>query len=379
MGDLTGLFKGIVGLADWRPWVMFLIGGILIFLAIKKKYEPMLLLPIGFGAILANIPSSAVIDGEHGFLNLMYEVGIKTELFPLLIFIAIGAMIDFTPIFKNPFMMFFGAAAQLGIFLTMLMAICFGFDIAESAAIGIIGSADGPTSIFVSNTLLPNIEHRGLVAAIAVAAYSYMALVPIIQPPIIKLLTTKKERQIKMTYTDKPVPKWILIVFPIAVTLISGIFAPVSLSLVGTLMFGNLIRECGVLEKLSQTAQNELANLVTLFLGITVGSTMTAENFLNLETIKVLGMGLLAFAFGTASGVIFAKIVNLFRKEKINPMIGAAGVSAFPMSARVVQKVASEEDPNNFILMQAISANVSGQIGSAIAGGIIISLVAMFI
>lgn len=371
------LFKGFMGLASWKPWAMFLIGGILIFLAIKKKYEPMLLLPIGFGAILANIPHSSVI-GEEGFLGIMYNVGIATELFPLLIFIAIGAMIDFTPIFKNPFMIFFGAAAQLGIFLTMLMALFFGFDVAKAAAIGIIGSADGPTSIYVSNTLLPNINDRGLVAAIAVAAYSYMALVPIIQPPIIKLLTTKKERQIRMVYTDKPVPKWILIVFPILVTLISGIFASESLSLVGTLMFGNLIRECGVLEKLSETAQNELANLVTLFLGITVGSTMTADNFLRVETIMVLGMGLLAFAFGTASGIIFGKIINLFRKEKINPMIGAAGVSAFPMSARVVQKVASEEDPNNFILMQAISANVSGQIGSAIAGGIIILLVGMF-
>lgn len=367
------LFKGLWGLADWRPWVMFLIGGILIFLAIKKKYEPMLLLPIGFGAILANIPFSSVL-GEEGFLTKMYEIGIKTEIFPILIFIAIGAMVDFTPIFKNPFMIFFGAAAQMGIFLTMIMAVCFGFDIAEACGIGIIGSADGPTSIYVANRLAPN-----LLSAITVAAYSYMALVPIIQPPIIKLLTTKKERQIKMVYADKPVSKGILIMFPIVVTLISGIFAPMSLSLVGPLMFGNLIRECGVLEKLSAAAQNELSNLVTLFLGITVGSTMTAENFLKLETIMVLIMGLIAFGLGTASGVLFGKFINLFRKEKINPMIGAAGVSAFPMSARVVQKLATEEDPNNFILMQAVSANVSGQIGSAIAGGIIISLVAMFI
>ena len=283
-------------------------------------------------------------------------------------------MIDFTPIFKNPFMIFFGAAAQMGIFLTIIMAILFGFGVKEACGIGIIGSADGPTSIIVANALAPN-----LLASITVAAYSYMALVPIIQPPIIKALTTKKERMIRMEYLDKEIPKYILIVFPIIVTLVSGILAPMSLSLVGPLMFGNLIRVCGVLEKLSASAQNELANLVTLFLGITIGATMKAETFLQLDTIKVLLMGLAAFAFGTASGVLFAKFVNLFTKEKINPMIGAAGVSAFPMSARVVQKIAHEEDPNNFILMQAISANVSGQLGSAIAGGVLISIVSMIV
>jgi len=362
-----------IAMPTWQQLVMFLIGGILIWLAIKKQYEPMLLLPIGFGAILANIPNSAIV-GEEGFLARMYEIGIKTEIFPILIFIAIGAMIDFTPIFKNPFMIFFGAAAQMGIFITIIMAILFGFGVEVACGIGIIGSADGPTSIFVANRLAP-----GLLSSITVAAYSYMALVPIIQPPIIKALTTKKERMIRMEYLDKEIPKYLLILFPIIVTLVSGILAPMSLSLVGPLMFGNLIRVCGVLEKLSNSAQNELANLVTLFLGITIGSTMDAGTFLQLDTIKVLLMGLAAFAFGTASGVLFAKFVNLFAKEKINPMIGAAGVSAFPMSARVVQKIAHEEDPNNFILMQAVSANVSGQLGSAIAGGILISIVYMFV
>ena len=366
------LLKGFTGLT-WQAGVMFLIGGLLIFLAIKKQYEPMLLLPIGFGAILANIPHSAVV-GEEGFLSIMYNVGIKTEIFPILIFIAIGAMVDFTPLLKNPFMIFFGAAAQMGIFLTVLLAILLGFNIYEACGIGIIGSADGPTSIYVANRLA-----RDLLPAITVAAYSYMALVPIIQPPVIKLLTTKKERQIRMEYTEEPAPKWLLILFPIVVTLVSGIIAPMSVSLVGLLMFGNLIRVCGVLEKLSLAAQNELSNLVTLLLGITIGSTMTADAFLRPQTIMILFMGLLAFVFGTATGVIFGKVVNLFVKKKINPMIGAAGVSAFPMSARVVQKLASSEDPNNFILMQAVSANVSGQLGSAIAGGCIIAIAQLFV
>ena len=372
MQQLLNEITGISGLT-WQAGVMFLVGFVLIYLAIKKQYEPMLLMPIGFGAILANIPFSAVL-GEEGFLSRMYEVGIKTEIFPILIFIALGAMVDFSPIFKNPFMIFFGGAAQFGIFLTLLLAIAFGFDVRQACAIGIIGSADGPTSIVVATRLA-----RDLLPPITVAAYSYMALVPIIQPPVIKLLTTKKERAIRMEYADKEVPKWILIVFPILVTLIAGIIAPPSLTLVGTLMFGNLLKESGVVERLSNTAQNELANLVTLLLGITIGSTMTADKFLRVETLMILGMGLLAFVFGTASGVIFGKIVNIFAKEKINPMIGAAGVSAFPMSARVVQKIAHEEDPTNFILMQAVSANVSGQLGSAIAGGILIALAGIII
>lgn len=369
------LLKGFTGLT-WQAGVMFLIGGILIFLAIKKQYEPMLLLPIGFGAILANIPFSAVIgtESEPGFLKIMYNVGITTELFPILIFIAIGAMVDFTPLLKNPFMIFFGAAAQMGIFLTILLAIFLKFDISEACGVGIIGSADGPTSIFVANRLA-----RNLLPAITVAAYSYMALVPIIQPPVIKLLTTRKEREIRMEYAEEPAPKWLLILFPIIVTLVSGIIAPMSVSLVGLLMFGNLIRVCGVLEKLSLAAQNELSNLVTLLLGITIGSTMTADAFLRPQTLMILFMGLLAFVFGTATGVIFGKIVNIFAKKKINPMIGAAGVSAFPMSARVVQKLAHDADPNNFILMQAVSANVSGQLGSAIAGGCIIAIAQLFI
>lgn len=369
------LLKGFTGLT-WQTGVMFLIGGILIWLAVKKQYEPMLLLPIGFGAILANIPFSAVIGTaeEPGFLKIMYDIGITTEVFPVLIFIAIGAMVDFTPVLKNPFMIFFGAAAQMGIFLTILMAIGLGFNIFEACGIGITGSADGPTSIYVANRLAPL-----LLPAITVAAYSYMALVPIIQPPVIKLLTTKKERQIKMEYVEEPAPKWLLILFPIIVTLVAGIISPMSVSLVGLLMFGNLIRVCGVLEKLSSAAQNELSNLVTLLLGITIGSTMTAESFLRPQTLMILFMGLCAFIFGTATGVLFGKIANLFLKKKINPMIGAAGVSAFPMSARVVQKIAHDEDPSNFILMQAVSANVSGQLGSAIAGGCIIALAQLFL
>jgi sodium ion-translocating decarboxylase, beta subunit len=351
---------------------MILIGLVLIYLAIRKEYEPMLLLPIGFGAILTNIPLSAAI-GEEGFLTILYNAGIRTELFPILIFIAVGAMIDFSPLLKQPVMLFFGAAAQLGIFAAMLLAASTGlFSLKEAASIGIIGAADGPTSIYVANIFAPD-----LIGPISVAAYSYMALVPIIQPPVIRAITTREERQIRMDAEDynAKVSKKVLIAFPIIVTLIAGIIAPSSVGLVGSLMFGNLIRECGVLDRLSKSAQNELSNLVTLLLGITIGSTMVAEKFLALDTLAILGIGLLAFVFDTAGGVIFAKLVNLFLKKKVNPMIGAAGISAFPMSSRVVQKLATKEDPTNFILMQAIGANVAGQIGSIIAGGILLALV----
>lgn len=355
---------------------MYIIGLLLIYLAIKKDYEPMLLLPIGFGAILVNIPNSSALGTptEPGVLRLLYTIGIQTELFPVLIFIAIGAMIDFTPLFKTPMMVFLGAAAQFGIFGTLLLAVLCGFSLNEAGAIGIIGSADGPTSIFVANILAKN-----LLPPITVAAYSYMALVPIIQPPIIKMLTTKKERMIRMDYEDIEIPRKVYVLFPILVTLISGIIAPMSVALVGLLMFGNLIRECGVLERLSKSAQNELANLVTLLLGITIGSTMTADSFLNGKTLMILVMGLIAFSLGTAGGIIFAKIINIFLKNKINPMVGAAGLSSFPMSARVVQKMAAKEDPTNFILMQAISANVSGQLGSVIAGGVLLSVITQLI
>jgi len=350
--------------------IMFAIGGLLIYLAIEKEYEPMLLLPIGFGAILANIPFSSAI-GDEGFLTILFKSGILTELFPILIFIAVGAMIDFKPLLKQPFMLFFGAAAQFGIFFTMSLAALFGFSLKEAASIGIIGAADGPTSIYVATKFA-----KHLLAPISVAAYSYMALVPIIQPPIIKLLTTPSERRIKMKPKfDVPISRKVEILFPIVVTIIAGVIAPISVALVGSLMFGNLVRVSGVLDRLSKAAQNELANIVTLLLGITIGSTMTAEQFLNPKTLLILAMGLVAFMFDTAGGVIFAKILNLFLKEKINPMIGAAGISAFPMSARVIQKIAQKEDPSNFILMQAVGANVAGQIGSIIAGSLILLLV----
>ena len=379
-----------------KTLVMFLIAGILIYLAIKKDYEPALLLPIGFGAILANLPPiiHAVTGefapsalGEHGFLSILFNAGIANELFPILIFIAVGAMIDFSPLLKDPSMIFFGAAAQFGIFATFLLSLVLipivlpataGDDnliIKLASAIGIIGAADGPTTLYVAN-------HFGLkeyMAPISVAAYSYMSLVPVIQPPVIKALTTSKERAIRMDYTQARASKLSLILFPIVVTVIAGILVPMSAPLVGSLMFGNLIRECGVLERLSKTAQNELANLVTILLGLAIGSTMVAENFIRIDTLLIMSLGLLAFVFDTAGGVLFAKAINVFRKNKINPMIGAAGISAFPMSARVIQKMAKEEDPTNFILMQAISANVSGQLGSIVAGGLIIALVSMLI
>lgn len=322
------LLAGVLNF-ELQNLIMFGIGGILIYLAIAKEYEPMLLLPIGFGAILCNIPLSSAV-GEEGFLTLLYNAGIKTELFPVLIFIAVGAMIDFKPLLQNPFMIFFGAAAQFGIFFTMMFALATGqFDLKEAAAIGIIGAADGPTSIYVAKEFAQN-----YLGPISVAAYSYMSLVPIIQPPVIKLLTTQSERRIRMKYTQSEIPRIVEILFPISITLIAGILAPISVALIGSLMFGNLIRVSGVLTRLSNAAQNELANLVTLLLGITIGSTMSAESFLNINTLMIMGMGLIAFIFDTAGGVLFAKFLNLFLKEKVNPMIGAAGISAFPMSEK---------------------------------------------
>ncbi|NLL06679.1 MAG: sodium ion-translocating decarboxylase subunit beta [Clostridiaceae bacterium] len=370
------LVKGITNFSLGNL-IMFVIAGILIYLAITKEYEPTLLLPIGFGTILSNIPFSAAIDPEHGVLTFLYNNAIRNDLFPVLIFIAVGAMIDFGPLLQNPFMLFFGAAAQFGIFATMMLALLLGFDLGAAASIGIIGAADGPTSIFVANKFIT--DNQALVGAITVAAYSYMSLVPIIQPPVIKLLTTKKERLIRMEYTQVDIPKSVKILFPIVITIIAGIVAPDSVSLVGLLMFGNLIRECGVLERLSQSAQNELANLVTILLGVIIGSTMVARDFLQWQTLAILGLGLVAFIFDTAGGVLFAKFLNLFLKKKVNPMIGAAGISAFPMSARVIQKMATKEDPTNFIIMQSISANVSGQLGSVVAGGMLLALVPSFL
>ncbi len=375
--------------------VMYIIGAVLIYLAIAKDYEPNLLLPIGFGAILVNLPPAfydAMGQGfpgvigtpdEPGFLQVLFKAGIATELFPILIFIAVGAMIDFGPLLKNPYMIFFGAAAQFGIFATFLVALAVmplagitdpDIRVKLSAAIGIIGAADGPTTIYVANLF----KLGKYIAPITVAAYSYMAMVPIIQPPVIRLLTTRKERLIRMEYKEDSVSKTTKIIFPIAITLVAGILVPMSAALVGSLMFGNLIRECGVLDKLSLAAQNELSSLVTILLGITIGSTMRAADFLAIETLLILLLGLGAFIFDTAGGVLFAKALNLFLKKKVNPMIGAAGISAFPMSARVIQKMAKEEDPTNFVLMQSVSANVSGQLGSIVAGGIIIALVTLF-
>ena len=359
----------------WKQGVMILVGFILIFLAIKKKMEPSLLLPMGFGAILVNLPLSGLINqtiGNEkitGAIEWLFNGTIKaSEIFPLLLFIGIGAMIDFGPLLSNPKLIFFGAAAQVGIFISIILA-SFFFDIKEAASIGIIGAADGPTSILVANIFKSN-----YLGAISIAAYSYMALVPIIQPFAIKLVTTKKERMTRMPYNPKPVSKTAKILFPIIVTIVAGLIAPMSLSLVGFLMFGNLIKECGVLNDLSETASKTLVNLITLLLGITISFKMQAEDFITWKTLLILGIGLFAFVFDTIGGVLFAKLINLFSKNKINPMIGAAGISAFPMSARVVQKLGLEVDPENHLLMHAVSANVSGQIASVLAGGIILGL-----
>lgn len=365
---MDAITQGITHLS-WDQAVMMIIGAVLIYLAIARKYEPTLLLPIGFGTILVNIPFSAAV-GEHGALSILFDVGIRTELFPLLIFIAIGAMIDFTPLLKNPSLLLFGAAAQLGIFVTMVLATALGFSLKEAGAIGIIGAADGPTSIYVANRFAPS-----LLGPISVAAYSYMALVPIIQPPIIRMLTTREERRIRMEYQGKDVPKIVKIVFPVALTLIAGVFVPASVSLIGFLMFGNLLRESGVVESLSRSAQNELGNIVTILLGIAISSTMRGADFMRPQTLFIMLLGLVAFVFDTVGGVLFAKLINLFRKVKLNPMIGACGISAFPMSARVVHKMGQEEDKFNLtLLMPAVSVNVGGQIASVIAGGILLAL-----
>jgi len=366
----------------WQQILMWIIGGVLIYLAIDKQLEPSLLLPMGFGAILVNLPMSGALDqtlqgiGEvSGIIDWLYKIGIEaSEAMPLLLFIGIGAMIDFGPLLSNPRLLLFGAAAQFGIFATIIVATLLGFDLKDAASIGIIGAADGPTSILVSQVL-----KSSYIGPIAIAAYSYMALVPIIQPFAIKLCTTEKERKIRMKYNPKSVSKLTRILFPIIVTIIAGLVAPASIALVGFLMFGNLIRECGVLRSLSETAQKDLVNLITLLLGITIAASMKAELFVSLNTMIIMGLGLLAFIFDTIAGATFAKFLNLFLKEKINPMVGAAGISAFPMSSRVIQKMGLEADPQNYLLMHAAGANVSGQIASVIAGGVIIGLVPGFI
>lgn len=375
------LTEGLLALT-WQQVVMYGIGILLIWLAIRKGFEPALLLPMGFGAILVNLPSSGVINqvlagvGEtKGVIQWLFEVGIEaSEAMPMLLFIGIGAMIDFGPLLSNPKMFLFGAGAQFGIFAALLLAVLLGFDLKDAASIGIIGAADGPTSILVSQILNSN-----YIGPIAVAAYSYMALVPVIQPFAIRLVTTKRERRIRMEYSPASVSKGARIAFPIVVTIVVGLVAPSSVGLVGFLMFGNLIRECGVLGTMSETAQTTLANLITLLLGITISFSMKADQFVTRDTLFIMLIGVFAFVVDTIGGVLLAKFLNLFSRKKINPMVGAAGISAFPMSSRVVQKMAMEEDPGNVILMHAAGANVSGQIASVIAGGMIISLVTKFL
>lgn len=370
---LDELLMGFIGLS-WKHIVMWGIGALLIYLAVKRDYEPALLLPIGFGAILANIPHSSAVSkivGEEGFLWVLYQGGIANELFPVLIFIAIGAMCDFTPLISRPSVMLFAAAAQFGIFATAVGATFLGFSFEHAASIGIIGAADGPTTIYVASRFA-----KEMLGPLSVAAYSYMSLVPVIQPPVIRALTTEAERKIKMSYEDRePVSQTTKFLFPVMITLISGIVAPISVALIGSLMFGNILKESGVVENLSNAAQNELANLVTLLLGITIGGTMSAEKFLTVEVAMIMGLGAVAFVFDTAAGVLFAKFMNLFSSTKINPMIGACGISAFPMSGRVIAKMALKEDPTNFIIQHAIGVNVAGQVASVVAGGLVLALI----
>ena len=367
----------VLAAITYKQVIMILAGLGLIWLGIKKEYEPALLIPIGFGAILVNIPFSSaltqIVDGkiQEGALSTLFHFGIGTEIFPLLIFLAVGAMIDFGPLLQKPVMFIFCLTAQIGIFVAMMLALYFGFDLKEAASIGIIGAADGPTSIFVAAKFAPH-----LLGPISVAAYTYMSLVPIIQPPVMRLLTTEAERRIRpVLRPEHSVSRDVRIIFPIAVTILASVVAPASASLIGFLMLGNLIRECGVLERLSRGAQNELANIVTLLLGISISATMTGEQFLRADTLVVIAMGLVAFIFYTAGGVITAKVMNLFLKEKINPFIGAAGISAFPMASRVVQRMGQEYDRGNHLLMHAAGANVAGQIGSVLAGGLLLSFI----
>ena len=355
-------------LLTWQMVVMMIVGGVLIYLAVAKEYEPVLLLPIGFGCILTNLPLTGIAEAG-GLLGLLYRAGIETELFPLLIFIGVGAMTDFGPLLENPKMALLGAAGQFGIFGTLMLALALGFKLNEAASIGIIGAIDGPTAIYVSTKLAPH-----LLGPIAVAAYSYMSLVPIIQPPVMRLLTTEAERKVRMPYSRREVSKPARVLFPIVVTIITSLLAPVASPLIAALMFGNLMRESGVVDRLSKSAQNELANVTTMFLGLVIGSTMTGESFIRGDTLLILGMGLLAFILDTAGGVLFGKLLYYLSGKKFNPLIGAAGISAFPMSARIVQRMGQESDFENFLLMHAMGANTAGQLGSVVAGGVVLAL-----
>ena len=370
------LFSNMIAAFTWQNMVMMLVGGFLLYLSIEKNFEPTLLLPMGFGTILVNLPLSSALDQMagtevvQGALSMMFRMGIATEILPLLILIAVGAMCDFGPLLANPKVFLFGLAAQMGIFLTMGIALLLGFNVYEAASIGIIGAADGPTSIYVSSRFAPH-----LLGPISVAAYTYMALVPMIQPPVIMAITTEKERRMRMPVPTRTVTKRARIFFPIAITILGGLIAPASVSLLGFVMFGNLLRESGVTERLSQAAQNELANIVTILLGFSISATMTGEKFVNFSTLIIIAMGLVAFVLDTAGGVFTAKTLNLFLPEgkKINPMVGAAGISAFPMSARTIQKMGQKADPSNYLLMHAVGANVAGQIGSVLAGGVLLA------
>ena len=370
--NFAELFPTLVrGLAAFTPGnaLMILVGAALIWLAVTKEYEPVLLLPIGFGCIIANIPLTGM-TGEEGLFGVLYRAGISTELFPLLIFVGVGAMIDFSPLLAQPKMVLLGAAGQFGIFGTLLLATLLGFPLNQAASIGVIGAIDGPTSIFVASQLAPE-----LLAPIAVAAYSYMSLIPIIQPPLMKLLTTPAERRIRMEYAPRPVSRRARILFPVAVTLVVGLLVPDATPLISTLMLGNLLRESLVVDRLSKAAQNEVINIATLFLGLTIGSTMGAQAFLNLATAQVLLLGLLAFVLDTVAGLLFGKLMAFVTRGAINPLIGAAGISAFPMAGRLAARVALDEDSHNFILMHAMGANTAGQLGSVMAGGILLALV----
>jgi len=370
--ELSQLWGELVkGLAAFTPGnaLMIAAGAVLIVLAIVKKYEPVLLLPIGFGCMMANVPLTGMTDGT-GLFGVLYKAGISTELFPLLIFVGVGAMIDFSPLLSQPKMVLLGAAGQFGIFGTLILATLLGFPLNEAASIGVIGAIDGPTAIYVASKLAPH-----MLAPIAVAAYSYMSLVPIIQPPIMKLLTTKEERQIRMEYTPKPVSRRALVIFPIAITLVTSLLVPDAAPLISMLMLGNLLRESGVVDRLRGAAENEIINVTTLFLGLTIGSTMSAAKFLQWDTAAVLGLGLLAFVLDTVAGLLFGKLMSVLSGRTINPLIGAAGISAFPMAGRLAAQVAQEEDYDNFILMHAMGANTAGQLGSVMAGGVLLALV----
>jgi len=369
---LPELLKGILHFTLGNA-VMIAVALVLIYLAVFKEMEPVLLLPIGFGCLLANIPLAGMTAAE-GMLGVLYKAGIATELFPLLIFVGVGAMIDFSPLLAQPKMALLGAAGQFGIFGTLILAIWIGFPLNQAATIGVIGAIDGPTSIFVATKLAPEI-----LAPIAVAAYSYMSLIPIIQPPLMKLLTTKKERLIRMEYAPKPISQKALLFFPVVLTLVVGLLVPEATPLISMLMLGNLLKASGVVDRLSKAAQNEIINIATLFLGLAIGATMGAASFLNLATIKILGLGLIAFVLDTVAGLLFGKLMAVLSGYKINPLIGASGISAFPMAGRLAAKVANDEDPNNFILMHAMGANTAGQLGSVIAGGILLAIVSKLI